>query len=142
MMNDRDIILPTSHSKPIGKYSPGISVSISGASRLIFISGQVSTDVHGHVLGLNDPEHQTEIVFQRINSILSHAGARLSELVSLVIYLVDREHFSAVSEVRNRILQQPAPTSTLVIVSQLAEKGCLVEISGIAVIRDSEGRLK
>lgn len=123
-------LVPAGHSKPIGRYSPGVAVD-----RLVFVSGQVATDVHGAVLHPGDAAGQAEVVFERIGQVLAEAGGTLSDLVSVVVYVVDvKRDFPAVSGVRNRLLGEPAPASTLVEVSRLAEDGCLVEISGVAVV--------
>lgn len=137
-MVDRTALVPKSHSRPIGKYSPGVALMTSTASRWVFLSGQVAIDANGKVLGRNNPAEQAEFVFERLRRVLAEADGGLGDLVSLVIYLVDVKHFDAVSAVRNRILSDPAPASTLVVVSHLAESECLVEISGVAVLGRTE----
>lgn len=126
-------LLPDGHSLPIGKYSPGVLLDLTSAGKLVFVSGQVATDDRGEVLGRDDAGAQTELVFERIAQVLACAGAELSDIVQLIVYLADiGRDFPAVSAVRNRVLGDPAPASTLVEVSRLAEDGCLVEISAIA----------
>ena len=128
-------LVPAGHSKPVGMYSPGIAVELMGA-RLVFVSGQVATDAQGTVPAPGDAGAQTEVVFERIAQVLAQSGGQLSDLVSLVIYATNvARDFQAISGVRNRVLGDPAPSSTLVEVSRLVETGCLVEISGIAVVR-------
>ncbi|AOJ06095.1 enamine deaminase RidA [Burkholderia sp. ABCPW 14] len=131
---------PAGHSRPIGKYSPAVSVPIGAGQRLLFISGQVATDADGAVLAPGDAGAQTEAVFERLARILDTAGGDLSALVNVVIYLRDIADFPAVSAVRNRVLGTPPPASTLVQVASLAEAGCVVEISGIAVIGEDGER--
>jgi len=133
-MSERVVLLPPGHSRPIGRYSPGLVISPQAEGRFVFVSGQVATDDQGCVLAPGDPGTQAEIVFERIESVLAEAGGGLGDLVSVVVYLVDRAHFEAVSAVRNRVLSEPAPTSTVIVAARLAEEGCLVEISGIAVV--------
>ncbi|AGK49941.1 endoribonuclease L-PSP family protein [Burkholderia thailandensis MSMB121] len=133
-------IHPAGHSRPIGKYSPAVAVPIGAGRRLLFISGQVATDAGGAVLAPGDARAQTEIIFERLTSILHTAGGDLSALVSVVIYLRDIADFPAVSAVRNRVLAAPPPASTLVQVASLAEAGCVVEISGVAVIGEDGER--
>jgi 2-iminobutanoate/2-iminopropanoate deaminase len=126
---------PAGHSKPIGSYSAGIAAPLPGAGWLVFVSGQVATDAAGEVLGPGDAGAQAEIVFDRIERVLAAAGGDLRDLVSLVIYLSDvARDFDQVSAVRDRVLGDPPPSSTLVEVARLAEPGCLVEISGVAVV--------
>jgi enamine deaminase RidA (YjgF/YER057c/UK114 family) len=128
-----ETVLPPGHSKPIGRYSPAIRVPI-GEGSLVFISGQVATDAAGGLIGGDDPGAQAEAVFDRLREVLASAGGDLRHLVSLVIYLTDMSDFAAVSAVRNRLLEEPAPSSTLVEVSGLAEPGIRVEISGVAYV--------
>jgi 2-iminobutanoate/2-iminopropanoate deaminase len=125
---------PAGHNPPIGKYSPGVLVPLGGSSSLLFISGQVASDYKGKVIAPGDVRRQTEMVFARMEAVLEAGGGSLADLVSVVIYVTEMAHFAAVSEVRNRVLGDPAPSSTFVEVSALAVPGHLVEISGIALV--------
>lgn len=127
-------LTPEGHSKPVGRYSPGVVASAPVDTRWVFVSGQVAVDARGSLVGPGDAGRQATEVFARIEQVLAQAGAALSDLVSLVIYLVDIGDFPAVSAVRNRVLGEPAPSSTLVVVNRLVEAGCLVEVSGVALI--------
>ena len=128
-------LVPAGHSKPVGRYSPGVAVAVPAGTRLVFVSGQVATDEHGRVTAPDDAGRQAEVAFDRIGQVLATPGGGLSDVVSLVIYLVDvSRDFTAVSAVRNRILGEPAPASTLVEVSRLVEPGCRVEISAVAAV--------
>jgi enamine deaminase RidA (YjgF/YER057c/UK114 family) len=132
-------VVPAGHSKPVGRYSPGVRVPLSQDAWLVFISGQVATDGSGQLIGPGDPGRQAEAVFGNIERVLNAAQGDLRHLVSLVIYLTDMAYFPAVSAVRNRLLGDPAPSSTLVSVASLAEPGVLVEISAVAVVPGSPG---
>jgi 2-iminobutanoate/2-iminopropanoate deaminase len=127
------------HSKPIGRYSPATVATIDGPARLLCISGQVATDASGTVLGPGNPREQAEIVFGRLASLLEAAGGTVRDLLSVTIFLADRAHFEAINQVRNHVFRDHAPASTLVI-AQLMEPGCLIEVNGLALIRaGSEG---
>jgi 2-iminobutanoate/2-iminopropanoate deaminase len=133
-MVHRKAIIPQATTRPIGKYSPGILVPLQGTKQILFISGQVPSDDQGALIGGSDVSQQTEAVFANIAAILQAAGGDLGNLVSVTIYLSDMQDFQAVSAVRNRLMPDPPPASTLVEVSRLAVPGHRVEISGIAVI--------
>ena len=133
-MTKRVVISPKGHTKPIARYSPAISVAISPGDRLLFISGQVASDSAGKTVFPGDPAGQTGYVFEKIEHLLVEAGGGLRDLVSLIIYLTDMANFEVVSSVRNRVLAEPAPTSTLLEVSGLALADHLVEISAVAVL--------
>jgi enamine deaminase RidA (YjgF/YER057c/UK114 family) len=131
----KTVLLPEGHSKPIGRYSPGIRVAVPAGTGLVFVSGQVATDDQGRVQAPGDAGAQTRVVFRRIEQVLAAAGGALADLVSLTIYLTDvRRDFPAVSAVRNEVLADPPPASVLVQVAALAETGCVVEISGVATV--------
>jgi enamine deaminase RidA (YjgF/YER057c/UK114 family) len=135
-MSPFSALQPPGHTRPIGKYSPGIAMPLGGGRSLVFVSGQVASDEQGRVVGAGDPRRQAEAVFANLDAVLSVAGGSLADLVSVVIYLTDISNFTAVSEVRNRVLADPPPSSTLVEVSRLAIAEHLVEISGVALINN------
>ena len=137
-MISSQVLIPSGHSKPIGRYSPGIRIPLTDGRSMVFISGQVASDSKGGLLGGHDPSAQAEIVFKRIQAILWECDGDLQNLVSLTIFLADLRHFTMISEVRNRMLSDPPPASTLVEVSRLAEDGRLVEINGIAIVPDRD----
>lgn len=129
---DRIALVPEGHSKPVGRYSPGIALR-SAAGGLVFVSGQVATDEHGGLLHPGDAGGQAQVVFDRLAAVLAAAELGLSDLVSLTIYVRElASNFAAVSAVRNARLAEPGPSSAFVGVAELVEDGCLVEISGIA----------
>jgi 2-iminobutanoate/2-iminopropanoate deaminase len=133
LSGNRIPLVPEGHSKPVGKYSPGIALRPEAAGSLVFVSGQVATDEHGRLLHPGDAGGQAEVVFDRLAAVLAAAGLGLADLVSLTIYVCDLgENFAAVSAVRNARLSEPGPSSAFVGVAALVEDGCLVEISGIA----------
>jgi 2-iminobutanoate/2-iminopropanoate deaminase len=134
------VIQPPSFSRPIGRYSPGIKVPLSGDRSLLFISGQVATDEQGHTVGVGDPEAQTRKVFENLGRVLQEAGGGFGDLVAVTIYVTDMANFAAVSRVRNEVFALAAPSSTFVEVKGLAIKEHLVEISAIAVISDRSSR--
>lgn len=133
-MSSFTAVHPPGHTLPIGKYSPAIVLPVAPGKSLLFISGQVASDEQGRVLGGGDPGRQAAVVFEHIEAILKASGGSLADLVSVVIYVTDMANFAAISKVRNAVLHDPPPASTLVEVSRLAVAEHLVEISGIALI--------
>lgn len=126
-------VVPPGHTVSIGRYSPAIAVPLADCRRLLFISGQVPGSPTGEVVATTAGA-QAEEVFERMSDLLVAAGGGIGDLVSLTIYLLDMADFPAVSAVRNRVLGDPPPSSTLVQVSALAVAQHRVEISGVAVV--------
>lgn len=127
--------MPADHTRPLGRYSPGIEVALDPDRSLLFISGQVAGDASGGIVGLDDPARQTDAAIDNLESVLHVAGGHLGDVVSVTIFVTDMRHFAAVSEVRNRRFSaDPPPASTLVEVSRLAVREHLVEINAVAVV--------
>ena len=59
-MTTTTALIPDGHSRPIGKYSPGILLDLAATGGLVFVSGQVATDHRGEVLGRGDVAAQAE----------------------------------------------------------------------------------
>lgn len=70
---------------------------------LVLVSGQVALGDDGTVVS-DDPRDQAEQCFANIESALSLAGARVSDVVKLVCYLTDASYFGAYSDARAKCL--------------------------------------
>jgi enamine deaminase RidA (YjgF/YER057c/UK114 family) len=117
---------------------PGYSqvVEVSGGS-LVFVSGQVSWDEDGRLVGDGDFEAQARQVFNNLVRALDAAGATPAGLAKLGIYVVDHDvdKLAIVRRVRDEILgvDEP-PASTLIGVERLALPDLMIEVDAVAVI--------
>jgi 2-iminobutanoate/2-iminopropanoate deaminase len=127
----RKVIQPKTLNDPRPRYSQGIQTS---GGKLLFIAGQTASDKDGNVVGKGDIKAQTQQVFDNLRSVLKAAGGTLDNLVMTTTYITDRQYREGYNEVRLQQYKKAAPTSTLVIVSGLANPDYLIEIAGIAVI--------
>src|SRR5512145_2159598 len=112
------------------------TVSIEGAAKLVTISGQVSWDVCGNVVGKGDMRAQSEQVFRNVTAALQAAGAGWDDVIKMNGYMVGMhaERVNAYREVRSRFLKEGAlPASTLVGVERLVDPELLLEVEVIAV---------
>ncbi|ACU36772.1 RidA family protein [Actinosynnema pretiosum subsp. pretiosum] len=116
------------HSDPLGRYAE--SVEISGASRVLFISGQVPTDVDGTVpAGFAE---QCRNAWQRVLAVLEQHDMRPEHLAKVTTFLRDRGDRELSGEVRGQVLGEHLPALT-VVVAELYEPDWLVEIEAIAL---------
>jgi enamine deaminase RidA (YjgF/YER057c/UK114 family) len=99
----------------------------------VFVSGTTSLDSKGKVQGKNAAE-QTAVTMRKIEAALKSAGARLSDLTRLAIFVTDIRDMGAVSTALAKALKGSIVTSTLVAVTALAVPGLLVEIEATAVV--------
>jgi len=111
-------------------------VSATGG-KTIYISGQVSVDEKGEVIGKGDMKRQTEQAFENIRLGLEAAGATFQDVVKTNLYVVGLrpEHVPIIREVRSRyVWAEHPPSSTLVGVSALVGPDWLIEIEAVAVV--------
>ena len=101
------------------------SGSISQAVRagdLVAVSGQVALGADGQIVGEGDSDAQAEQTFDNLEAVLSAAGAKLSDVISLTCYLVGVEHYPAYAAARARRLGAHRPAGTAVIVDSLLDR--------------------
>lgn len=115
-------------------YSQAAEIDL-GTSKMLLISGQVSFDKTGELVGKLDFTKQAEQAFINIKNIVEAAGGSMNDLVKLNFYLLDTAHIVELRKVRDQFINTVTPpTSTLVQVSKLFRDDVLVEIEATAVI--------
>ena len=113
------------------------AVTAEGARRLVYVSGQVSWDAAGAVVGKGDMRAQSEQVFKNVSAALKAAGAGWSDILKMNAYMVgmNAERVTAYREVRQRFLKEGAlPASTLVGVEALVHPDLLLEVEVVAAL--------
>jgi enamine deaminase RidA (YjgF/YER057c/UK114 family) len=100
----------------------------------VFVGGTTTTTPEGVVEAEGDAYGQTKIILQKIEKALINAGARLSEVYRVRIYVTDiaraQEYLRAYAEYFKEI----KPVVTMAQVSALARPSHLVEIEADAII--------
>lgn len=109
-------------------------LAVSGAQRLVFVSGQVPRALDGSPVAPGDMAGQIRHLGENIRLCLEAAGATLDDLVKITCYTTDIEEFHRHADVRNRYFGKAMPTSTAVEVRRLGHPDWLVEIEAIAVV--------
>ncbi len=102
---------------------------------VIHFTGQVAWNVEEEIVGSGDVAEQTRQCFRNIETILSAAGGRLSDIVSITTYFTDRAQLPAIQQVRAEfIAEEWAPVSTSVMVAGLGHADFLVELTPVAIV--------
>ncbi len=112
--------------------------SVSGG-KTIYISGQVSVNERGEVVGKGDMRAQTEQTFRNVERALAAVGATFRDVVKTNLYVVGLkpEYVPIIREVRARyIAAEHPPVSTLVGISALVGPEWMIEIEAVAVIAE------
>ncbi|TIR19270.1 MAG: RidA family protein [Mesorhizobium sp.] len=121
-------LAPKAIKPPFARYSHG--VEIPAGKRLVLCSGQLGIGADDHVP--EDAGAQAELCFKNIAAILSEAGLTLNDIVRINAFVTDRAHLQPYMDVRNRLFSDPAPASTLMIVSGFARPEFKVEVEVLA----------
>ncbi len=135
---------PKDLSKP-GSYTH--VVSVAGAAKLVYVSGQVAWGADGSVVGKGDMRAQSEQVFRNVTNALKAAGAGWDDVIKLNGYMVDMNPaaVTAYREVRSGFLKAGRfPASTLVGVTRLVQDDLLLEVEVVAALgeKNAPGKAK
>jgi len=127
-MEKNTAVNPQSVPKPIGMFSNGV---LSKPGRVLAIAGQT-----GLVAGRDgqDIVSQCTAAWENIKAIVEAAGGGMGDLVSINIYLKNKDDYMHLDAVRKNYLQAPYPASTAVAGIEFVLPEMLVEIAAIAVI--------
>jgi 2-iminobutanoate/2-iminopropanoate deaminase len=104
------------------------------AGDLLFVSGCVSVDAEGKVVGFGDVVAQARQVFANIGLALAAAGASFADVVKVTTFLTDIDDRARINPVRQEVFGDARPASTLVEVSALVLPEFLIEVEAVAVI--------
>jgi enamine deaminase RidA (YjgF/YER057c/UK114 family) len=132
---DRQYINPAALGAPPRFYSH--AVSIEGPAKLVYVSGQVSMDQDGKVVGAGDMRAQAEQVFKNLSQVLRAAGAGWDDVIKMNSYMVglNAANVAAFREGRSSHLKaKRPPASTLVGVTSLVQPELLLEVEVVAAI--------
>lgn len=100
----------------------------------IYLSGQVSHDDKGNLVGLADMEMQMRQSYSNIQQVLAHYGATMSNIVDEIVFVTDMETaFAAAVKCRQEIFAGiPVVASTIVQIQRLASPEYMIEIKCVA----------
>ena len=119
---------PETVAAPFSTYSHAVESTQN--CHVLFISGQVGVNPDGSMA--EGIEAQTEAAFKNVRELLKSASMDFEDITRLNTYLVNREDIAKVRGVREGLLGDARPASTLVLVAGLASEDWLVEIEAIA----------
>ena len=127
------------HPRAIGLLDhPAFSqVVVASGTRTIYVSGQVSVDESGALVGAGDLAAQTTQVMRNLGLALTAAGANYGDIVKTTTYVVGykSEYREIIGHAKKPFLRGgKPPASALVGVSALALPEWLIEIEAVAIV--------
>jgi len=96
----------------------------------IYVSGQVSHDNKGYIVGLGDMEVQMRQAYANIEKVLAQYGAGIDNVVEEALFVTDMDAaFSAKVKCRQEVFSgKPVLARTIVRIQRLAFSDLMVEI--------------
>jgi enamine deaminase RidA (YjgF/YER057c/UK114 family) len=113
---------------PIGGYCQVLEVS--GAQRMVFVSGQIPQPLTGDVPEGFDA--QCRLAWRNVEAQLATVDMTLANLVKATTYLSDRKYRAANRAIRAEVLGSNEPALT-VVVAGIMDEEWLLEIEAIAM---------
>ena len=111
-----------------------MSVDLSQAKQMIWVSGQLAFDENDQLVGKGDMKAQTEQCMKNIEKYLHELGGSLSDVVQVTVFVKNMDDLAGIHEVRLKYFKEPYPTSTLVQVTEFVNPDALIEINAAAVL--------
>lgn len=116
--------------------TPPVKAPLSAAARagnLVWTAGQLAYDENGDLVGEGDVAAQTEQTLRNVDAALRVAGATMTDVVKVTVWLTDTANFAAMNEVYRRWFDEPRPVRACVR-ADLMGQNLLVEIEATAVV--------
>jgi 2-iminobutanoate/2-iminopropanoate deaminase len=109
-------------------------IRVDNPKSLIFLSGQLSRDSKGQLVGKGDMAEQTRQAIRNMQTVMEAAGGTLEDIVQLIVFTTDMRQFKEIVAARMEFFKTKLPTSTIVEVNHLADSGLLIEFHATAAL--------
>src|SRR5260370_2271166 len=111
-------------------YSP--AVITAGSGKTIWVAGHTgAVDDAGKSLA-GDFDAQCRQTFRNIEKTLAEAGAKLADLVTMTVFLIDARHTTRMIELRTELFGNNFPASAAITVQGFAQPEMMIEVQCIA----------
>ncbi|CAN1503418.1 TdcF Putative translation initiation inhibitor, yjgF family [Spirosomataceae bacterium] len=100
----------------------------------IEVSGTVSTDHSGEIVGEGDEYLQTRFILMKLENTLAQLGAKLQHVVRTRIYCTNIKNWDKIGKAHGEVFAEIKPVTSMIEVSRLIDDKYLVEIEATAVI--------
>ena len=102
----------------------------------IYVSGQVSHDDKGNIVGHGDMEVQMRQAYANIQNVLAQYGVTMENMVDEILFVTDMDAaFAAAVKCRQDVFSgTPVIASTIVQIQRLAFPELMIEIRGVVKV--------
>ena len=113
-------------------------IRVEGATRLVFVAGQIAWDAEQRLVGRGDMGAQFAQALKNVAACVRAAGGAPEHVVRMTIFVTDKKQYlaatRAIGESWRAEFGRHYPAMSLVQVADLLEDGALVEIEATAVV--------
>lgn len=109
-------------------------VAVEHAQRIVYLSGQVSRDAEGNVVGAGDMRAQMTQVGECVAAGLRAAGATFANVVKTQTFVTDMAEYLKHPDLRAKYFCNPIAASTTIEVKGLVNPELMIEVDVIAVL--------
>ena len=115
-------------------FERGLKIQFGDRSHL-YISGTASINDKGDILYPGDIVGQTERTIENIEALLMPHGAKLEDMLYIIIYIRNRKQYQFIQDILASKI--PASVPLLSVEGAVCRPGWLIEMEGVAIIEDS-----
>jgi len=124
---------PMMKRRPINSFGPEATYApaheISGATRIVFVSGQVPEK---NDIVPKDFKSQCHLAWSNVEEQLTAANMTLADIAKFTIFLSDRRYRQEEWEVRKKVLASRTQPAMTIIITGIYDEAWLLEIEAIA----------
>jgi enamine deaminase RidA (YjgF/YER057c/UK114 family) len=102
--------------------------------KLVFLSGMLSRNEKGEIVGKGDMRRQLQQVLENITVALASVGATWADVVKRQTFTTDLDEFYKHVDLRKSLTEDALPASTAIQISRLSHPDFMIEIEVMAVI--------
>ena len=100
----------------------------------IEVSGTISIDENGKVIGIGSPYEQTKYIIRKAEKAITELGGSLNDVIRTRMYTTDISKWEEVGVAHGEFFRNIKPATTMVEISKLIIPEALVEIEFTAIL--------
>jgi len=108
------------------------------AGDFLFLSSQLSVDLHTHTLLNGTVAEQTKQALENIKYLLESCGSSMGDIVKVVVYMKDVSKFSEMNQVYREYFEEGEEPARVAIQALSPLPDIDIEIEAVAVTRHSD----
>lgn len=102
---------------------------------IIEVTGTVAVDENGNVVGKDNAYEQTTFIIQKIEKVLTQAGASLNDVVRTRMFVTDISRWEEYGKAHGEFFGMIKPCTSMIEISRLISPEYLIEMEATAIVQ-------